>query len=970
MSSNPLKRFGSLLAGALTVAILVGCNGGSGSTGSQGPVGPAGPAGAPGTGTQVNAATLSPAAWIALNPVGTITGVNVSQTQGHPIVTFKLTDGNGNPIVGLENCTKLKPGTDLTSSYPNLTFTIAKYIPPVPSLTTPGSFTAQGKWVNYIVVSTPTVARPTATPQGPGTDTNGTLAPLGNGSYTYTFSNDITQAAGIVSAYGTANPSADMTPLGDVHFDDSKTTRVVIEFFGNARGYGSGSHANTPDGSNGPSTAEIQHPINISYDFLPSTGAVVAPGLNSREIVTKDACKSCHTELAYHGGHRVDTKNCTICHTDQRRYGTVEAIRNDGVGTNPAGNGLTFTGPLDSHHNPITATVSGTAEYDFDQLIHQIHQGANLQMTGHDIGPDTAGSVYTVNFPTSTANCTICHVAGLAAAPQADNWKNVPSRAACGGCHDDAAFLTGGHHPAGVTITDDSLCAGCHTPTNINIYHAPLMNPVENNTAISQRGSQITNNWQATNPNHLPAGAAQISYNIVSATVNALGRPVLQFQILANGSALTLNTWAGVAGSEVLPSPYAAGPNISLTMGVPQDGISPTDFNYGHQDTGAWALRAIWNLTAMAGKLATTMPLASGGVLPVPVSSTVPANTYQITMDGIIVPTDTRLVAFAIGTAGVVQTNLNADPILVGRKGGAPNFAWTASASNALNGVGGVLLPAQTVWAQATGTNPSSSTSPAGVALIQRRQIVDNAKCQACHENLGAFTANNTPEAQFHDNYMNNGEACIFCHTTIGQSTGFSYNAKTWVHALHASGMRSNPYTIQANFPEIIYPGKLNDCEACHVPGSYDFSSEANAAQIPGMLWDSVAAGATYTTGPWVTYNTAYGATASFQAPASPSNAWSTITTQPATYGTSAVSSPITAACAACHDQTDAVQHMTANGGVWYAMRKDVPLLAPNGSPSGVAQVAGSYKLQNREQCLVCHGTGAIADIQAVHMNF
>jgi OmcA/MtrC family decaheme c-type cytochrome len=447
--------------------------------------------------------------------------------------------------------------------------------------------------------------------------------------------------------------------------------------------------------------------------------------------------------------------------------------------------------------------------------------------------------------------------------------------------------------------------------------------------------------------------------------VNATGNPVVQFQILANGAPLTLNPFvAGTtpATGEALPSGYAAGPNFMLTMGIPQDGITPTDFNYGHQDIGSWNLRQIWNLTALATKNSSSLLLASQGVV-----ATGPAGTYQITMDGIVIPTGTQLVGVGMGFAGIVQTNLTPSSFLNNRPGGAPNFSWTPAPKASGQGVGGVLLPAKTIWASVTGTG-----------LIARRQIIKDGACETCHANLGAFTTNGattamgTPINEFHDNYMNNGAACVFCHYTNGTSGGFSYNAKTWVHALHAAGMRSNPYTIQANFPNIVYPGKLNDCEACHVPGSYDFSNSTNAAQISGMLWDTVATGAgtgttpTFTSGPWVDYTKVYGPTMAYRAPATPSATWAV--TQPAGYGASAVSSPITAACAACHDTQAAVGHMTGNGGVWYTQRQNVPTLTANGTATGTQ--GSTIVLQSNEQCLVCHGNGAVADIRAVHMNF
>ena len=996
MHPTPLRRFGGLLAGAIALAILAGCNGSSGSTGAagatgatgaQGPVGPAGPAGPSGTssGNVVNAANLTTTQWVALNPVGTITSVNVSATQGQPVVNFKLTDPNGTGITGLGGFTKFNSSTDLVASYPNMTFTLAKLIPAVPSTTTPGAFSAQGKWVNYLCMTTPTVKKPTSVPQGPGTEsaldtTNGTygLVDHGDGTYTYTFMNDVTKVAGLVSAYGTAN-SVDVSALGDLSFDNTKTHRLVIEFFGNARGYGIGSHANTPTGANGPSNAEIQHPINISFDFLPTAPTVaVAPNANSREIVQVATCDNCHTQLAYHGGHRTDTKNCTVCHTDQRRYGSSEVTWNLSAVTG------SFSGSV--------ATVNGTAEFDFDQLIHQIHMGTNLLMAGHDITPDNTSAAstvsgvageYSINFPQNTANCTACHVTG-ASTPQADNWQTTPSRAACGGCHDNVNFLQGTNHVGGA-VQNETLCGQCHSPQDIQVYHTALMNPVENSTNQAGHGTPPpppTYNWQATNPGNLPAGAATVSYTIVSATVNATGNPVLDFQVLINGQPAAINPFTvgttPVTG-EALPTGFAAGPNIALAMGIPQDGITPTDYNYGHNDGAAWNLRAIWNHTAViasSASLTTPTPVASQGIAVKDSTS----NTYEIVMDGYVVPTGTQLVAMGIGFAGVVQTNLTPDLTrLANRPGGAPNFTWTAATAGTGQGSGGVLLPAQTVWANATGTG-----------LVARRQIIEPGACQACHANLGAFTTNyvaytgtapnqkTTAINQFHDNYMNDGSSCIFCHYTTGNTGGWSYNAKTWVHALHAAGFRNQAYTGQANFPGIIYPGILNDCEACHVPGSYDFQNSANAAQIPGMLWDTVATGAggtlstsnpaTFATSknPWVNKAIVYGPTQTFVAPATPGAANWTLT-QPANYGQSAVVSPLTAACVSCHDSQEAVSHMVTNGGSFYQQRQNVPTVV-SGTANG-AQGA-SIVLQSNEQCLVCHGQGGVADIEAVHMNF
>jgi hypothetical protein len=66
--------------------------------------------------------------------------------------------------------------------------------------------------------------------------------------------------------------------------------------------------------------------------------------------------------------------------------------------------------------------------------------------------------------------------------------------------------------------------------------------------------------------------------------------------------------------------------------------------------------------------------------------------------------------------------------------------------------------------------------------------------------------------------------------------------------------------------------------------------------------------------------------------------------------GTTLVLSPLTAACAACHDSPVALDHMESAGGRFYASRSSVQ--APG--------AAG-------EQCLICHGPGRTAAIGVVH---
>jgi OmcA/MtrC family decaheme c-type cytochrome len=141
-------------------------------------------------------------------------------------------------------------------------------------------------------------------------------------------------------------------------------------------------------------------------------------------------------------------------------------------------------------------------------------------------------------------------------------------------------------------------------------------------------------------------------------------------------------------------------------------------------------------------------------------------------------------------------------------------------------------------------------------------------------------------------------------------------------------------------FFDVTYPGILNDCQTCHLPGTFDFSATpANA--LSTRLLRTVGTG-TYTASvslsPYVTPGTDYGIGFSF-------NATSGVTTAAAP--TTLVLSPTVSACSACHDSTDAITHMKGNTGSFYA---------PRSAALGVS-----------ETCLVCHGTGRTADIAVVH---
>ena len=177
---------------------------------------------------------------------------------------------------------------------------------------------------------------------------------------------------------------------------------------------------------------------NDVFNFVPNGSAVKV----TRSVVPTAACNNCHDPLIGHGGSRLTVEMCVLCHTPQ----TI---------------------------NPDTQLTQ-----DMNVLVHKIHMGKNLPSvvagTPYRIYHRGAWSDFSdVGFPSGTdelKTCTVCHQN----APQADNYKTAPSRAACGSCHDDVNFATGENH-VNLPQVDDNMCTTCHTPKGELEFDASIL---------------------------------------------------------------------------------------------------------------------------------------------------------------------------------------------------------------------------------------------------------------------------------------------------------------------------------------------------------------------------------------------------------------------------------------------------------------------------------------------------------------
>ena len=234
---NSFSRIATLMFLSL---VLAACSGGDdGSAGAAGAAGPAGPPGPPGPSTGSGI------------PIGSTTNINIA-VSGVAIAT-----GGGAPVVSFSLTNDVEQGLkDLPAA--DIRFTLAQL--------SPGVGGGSSEWQSYVTRDSGGLVNAQADAEK---GSSGTFVDNGDGTYLYTFANDLT-------AY----------PAGPV-FDGAKTHRLGIEIRGQA-----------PISSNG------------IIDFVPVGGAP----LFERKIVDNDTCNACHDRLEFHGGPRTDVDYCVTCH--------------------------------------------------------------------------------------------------------------------------------------------------------------------------------------------------------------------------------------------------------------------------------------------------------------------------------------------------------------------------------------------------------------------------------------------------------------------------------------------------------------------------------------------------------------------------------------------------------------------------------------------------------------------------------
>jgi OmcA/MtrC family decaheme c-type cytochrome len=858
----------------------------------------------------VSFATMSADSKAALDLQITVTSVTIP-ASGQPLVAFRVTDGSGNAV------TKL-PGADMRFGLLKLvpaTTTVAADPAPVGV-----NGSANDTWVSYMAANATSTAGtetvPTATAAG------GTLTDNGDGTYAYAFLKKVTDPTAAGTTY---DPAA-----------THRLTMIVSE------------------------TGNPYAPVNVVKDFIPATGKDVT---GQAENTNGASCLECHSSFraeaggtgAFHGGARYDLRICVTCHNDQRRFTAIP-----GTATTPAVD-LDATGVVDPGTGAWTGTAvlaNGEAIINLPVFIHKIHMGDDLTLTGGAYA--AVDAPYDVTFPQDAGHCAKCHNT----VAQANNFQNKPSRRACGACHDDTSFLAAAAVPAkrkahsGGPMADDSNCTVCHPPTGpvtkagVGVVEAHMTVAAPDPLATWLGGTNAnTNAGYVPAAGFTPTGEVQLSYNIKSVGRDVNKNPNIVFQFLNSTPPLVKAVPVvfndPTAATEIMDG-FVGSPSVYFAFAVPQDGITaPADFNA----SASGYIKTIWNGTATGAGAGTMTFDATTGF-------------YTITLTGVIVPDNATMLTggvgytYSLGSAPpLTQINLPAFP-----------YGDSTVIKGCIAGqkCGGLVLPTPDVSAVAT-------DAASGKAYAARRVIVKNSNCNACHAQLGV-------NPTFHAGQRNDAPTCAFCHKPNLTDGGWSVSSSTFIHSIHGASERTVGFNWEAACPtgttypttcttanadpyfaNVTYPGILNNCQQCHLPGTYDFSAAASASAVSNLLMSTVAAGVikpNISTSPYVkTDGTDYGNVfATSNVTSGTVGATACSTTAPCVCSlavpcvaaaTTLVKSPIAAACSSCHDSPTAISHMQMMGGSFYETR-------------AAAQTKA-------EQCLMCHGPGTVASIAMVH---
>jgi hypothetical protein len=564
-----------------------------------------------------------------------------------------------------------------------------------------------------------------------------------------------------------------------------------------------------------------EYVVNEIYHFVPSGASEPMP----RSQVTTATCNGCHDPLSLHGGWRTEIEVCVLC------------------------------------HNPSQGIDPDTRDsVDMPYMTHKIHAGAHLENGYTIIG--YRGSVHDyseVEFTADLNECEICHTGGTATEDFPLVANPNPSLV-CDGSKVAISELTWGY--SGLV------------EIRVNAADGPLF-------ALSgSADSKMTGEWVQDDTVFFVVDAdsgnvlqeVPMSNTVLGCANNPPG--VSQGVAAVDHTVWMTNANIAACGSCHDDIDFEAGeghPAVSVdSCGVCH---GPTGDEYGASVAGAHQVD--YKSSQLDGFLVNI----------VSIEDTDPGDSPLVTFEmknkfGNVDPSNINRLRFSISGPNddfsfyVSETATDA----ITRFGSNWRYRFSAKLPN--DAVGSYSLGVEgrlngMVNGESMRDQMQNFIMPfavTGTDVIDRRVVVDDAKCESCHNNVSLHGGNR------HDA----GAYCQTCHNPsltdederpadagVPQSADFRY----MIHKIHRGAALDKGYVVYGHngslndFSDIHYVGDLRNCEACHVNDSYTLPLPAGTLPVT-----------------------------------TPRDSWTPML-------------PETASCLSCHDSDGAAAHADANTG-------------------------------------------------------
>lgn len=796
----------------------------------------------------------------------------------------------------------------------------------------PGVAGSPSEWLSYMVTatsrpSTDVATNLTATPPVIGY----TVIDNGDGSYTVVFAKDIKTTTGPTITY-----DANLTHR--IMVGIRTTPSVVLQ-------------------QNGVNLSNFYNEKYFIKDFVPATPDVAPTEM--RDMTATDSCNECHGKIGVttpHGG-RGDVKYCMMCHTSQRAIGRTN---------------LSSAGGVIPARDPLLSATSANDNFvadgevfgDFVTLIHKIHMGSKLTKTGYDYAGVPFNSIV---YPKGVDNCRQCHkgdtTAQLALAPQANNWKEKPSRKSCGSCHDNINFATGANSKAGGAVhpvqPDDQFCVSCHGtagPFPVEQFHA-------------------SENATVNNP-FTPAGLTNFYYEVSSATVDpATNNLSIKFRIQQNTGSLTAAksnvVFNGTASNPLVG--YTGGPSFLLAynQNTANQPSATNSADYNNLGVKAAQPKTVSIGSLLGGTTGTLGSADAQGFYTAVVNSAsafpVGATLRAVGLQGYFTQVSPAAARHALSAVKPVTGDAVRREVIDSTKCGNCHEWFEGHGGNRVAGLGTVGQSICTLCHV-----PNLSSSGRGIQQSLLQFIINNPVGTSLTEVVN-FLSTATPQASFSGTVSAGAkEANDALKLALGTDPTLypeaSNNFKDMIHGVHAGSNslvvgeplqfvrdRSASGDFEFNFDFVTFPGVLKDCRACHKDSPVSATNpavDASKATYIGIPAGVQSSTQVTTTSANVTVSTTRVVTDPALTLQTAPGVGNNVTKVDADRKSlpnvqDLVNTPFTATCKACHSRPNALAHFKSMG--------------------GSVNVPRSQADPNAEACVTCHGTTGPNAIWNVH---